>query len=240
MRFRFGEFELDIGARLLLQGRTPLPLTPKAFALLELLLRRRPEVVPKDELLDALWPDAFVVEANLPNLVAEIRSALGDTARASQYVRTAHGAGYAFCGPAFEYRSPSTARVVLPTACVLIGQGRMIALGDGEHVVGRSSDCAVHLPSATVSRRHAEIRVAGRSAVIEDLQSSNGTFVRGRRIHAPAVLSDGDKVRIGDVSLRFRIFDPSATTRSLPLPAPSRLGAARRAPGRPRKILGRS
>ena len=47
-----------------------------------------------------LWPETFVAEANLSNLVAEIREALGDRARAPLFVRTAHGFGYAFCGEA--------------------------------------------------------------------------------------------------------------------------------------------
>jgi DNA-binding winged helix-turn-helix (wHTH) protein len=239
VRFRFGSFELDAGARQLLDEGDAVALTPKAFALLALLLRKRPDVVGKDEILEEIWPEAYVAEANVPNLVAEIRTALHDSARRPTYIRTAHGAGYAFCGAAFEYRSPSTGRVILPTACTLVGQGRLIPLGDGEHVLGRSSECEVHLAGGAVSRRHAKIRVRGASAVIEDLHSSNGTYVRGRRITAPAVLADGDKLRVGDVSLRFHILDPRATTSRIDTAVRPRPDVAFKARRR-RKILGRS
>ena len=75
-------------------------LTPKAFLLLELLLDRRPEAVAKAELLERLWPETFVSDAGLHNLVAEIRAALGDAPRAARYIRTVPRYGYAFHGDA--------------------------------------------------------------------------------------------------------------------------------------------
>ncbi len=102
VRFRFGDFEMDVGARRLLRGDDVVTLTPKAYQLLALLLRERPAVVTKSEIQEALWPRTYVVEANTPNLVAEIRAALGDSARDPKYIRTSHGVGYAFCGTAFE------------------------------------------------------------------------------------------------------------------------------------------
>lgn len=53
-------------------------LSPKAFELLRLLVEDRPRVVPKAELMQRLWPDSFVEEANLPVLVAEARATIGD------------------------------------------------------------------------------------------------------------------------------------------------------------------
>ena len=75
--------------------------SPKAF---ELLSDARPgsseSSCPRPCCSKRLWPETFVAEANLSNLVAEIREALGDRARSPLFVRTAHGFGYAFCGDA--------------------------------------------------------------------------------------------------------------------------------------------
>jgi Transcriptional regulatory protein, C terminal len=71
MRVVFGDCELDSGRRVLLRYGRPIPLSPKAFQLLELLLDRRPEAIAKAELLDQLWRETFVSDASLHNLVAE-------------------------------------------------------------------------------------------------------------------------------------------------------------------------
>src|SRR4029077_13965470 len=77
-QYRFGEFVLDSETRQLLRASQPRHVSPKAFHLLEVLVSSRPRVWSKRELQDLLWPDTTVVEANLPNLVAEVRSALED------------------------------------------------------------------------------------------------------------------------------------------------------------------
>src|SRR6185436_12510804 len=100
MRLRFGPCMLDLDTRQLVRNGREIHLTPKAYALLDALISDRPKVVSKADLQHRLWPDTFVVEANLSALVAEIRTALGDRARAPRYVRTVHGFGYAFCATA--------------------------------------------------------------------------------------------------------------------------------------------
>ena len=100
MRVVFGECEFDSGRRVLLRHGSTMPLSPKAFQLLEFLLDRRPEAVAKTELLERLWPETFVSDASLHNLVAEIRAALGDAPRAARYIRTVPRYGYAFHGDA--------------------------------------------------------------------------------------------------------------------------------------------
>lgn len=96
MRARFGEFTLDTEQRQLLHQSRPLHLTPKAFALLEYLIERRPRVLTKSQILEHVWPATFVSEENLASIVKEIRKALGDEAGAPRFVRTVRGFGYAF------------------------------------------------------------------------------------------------------------------------------------------------
>src|SRR5262245_2762085 len=105
MTFRFGPFVLDVNARQLTQDGRDVHLAPKAFELLAALILDRPKALSKHDLQQRLWPDTFVVEANLSNLVAEIRDALGDNARSPTFVRTAHGFGYAFAGEVTALRS---------------------------------------------------------------------------------------------------------------------------------------
>src|SRR5260370_8880521 len=98
MKLRFGEFTLDADTRQVLRADREIHLSPKAFELLHVLVEHRPRALSKAALQERLWPDTFVSEANLPNLVSEIRGALGDVARRGRFVRTVHGYGYAFCG----------------------------------------------------------------------------------------------------------------------------------------------
>jgi ABC transport system ATP-binding/permease protein len=78
-------------------------------------------------------------------------------------------------------------------------------LTDGmtEAVIGRATDCQWVIRSGMVSRRHAIIRRAGHEVTIEDLGSSNGTFVNGERLGEPRALRDQDRVQLGAVDLRF-------------------------------------
>ena len=102
MTLRFGSFVFNLDTRQLTREGRDIHLSPKAFDLLGTLVMDRPKVLSKEVLQQRLWPETFVAEANLSNLVAEIREALGDRARSPVFVRTAHGFGYAFCGEAMD------------------------------------------------------------------------------------------------------------------------------------------
>src|SRR5688572_21567000 len=93
---RFDDFVLDSDSHELLRSGQPLHLSPKAFRLLEALVSTRPRAWSKPALQDLLWPHTTVVEANLPNLVKEVRAVLGDDAERPRYLRTIHRFGYAF------------------------------------------------------------------------------------------------------------------------------------------------
>jgi DNA-binding winged helix-turn-helix (wHTH) protein len=211
LRLSFAECELDTDTRQLLRAGSPVHLTLKAYELLLALLEQRPRALSKRELRAQLWPDTHVLEANLPNVVSEAREALGDDARQPRFIRTVHGFGYAFCGEAVEEAAgapaesppgtpPGTARYVYRLAW----EGGLVALAEGEYLLGRHPHSVVPTDRDTVSRRHARLRITGGQAVLEDLGSRNGTFVRGERLAAPALLQDGDEFRVGSVSITFR------------------------------------
>ena len=211
MRVVFGECEFDSGRRVLLRHGSAMALSPKAFQLLEVLLDRRPEAVTKSELMERLWPETFVSDASLHNLVAEIRAALGDAPRAARYIRTVPRYGYAFHGDA----RPAPAAVVARPAASgprLVSSHGEWALSEGSHVVGRDRDCAVHLDSVTISRRHARIVVTGGEVVVEDLESKNGTRVNGQRVTGRVMLKDSDQIEVGSVTMTYRLMDSSPST----------------------------
>jgi DNA-binding winged helix-turn-helix (wHTH) protein len=203
---RLGEFVLDGETRELRGPGGRIHLSPKAFQLLEALVAARPRALSKDELHDRLWPDSFVVEANLANLVGEIRAALGDDPRRPRYVRTVHRFGYAFQADASE-----NARVSRTPTCRLTWKGGRALLPDGQHVLGRDPGLELFFDSSTVSRRHAQIEVRAAEVTIEDLGSKNGTFVGEAKVTVPTALRDGDQIRLGSLRLTFRRDASEAT-----------------------------
>jgi TolB-like protein/DNA-binding winged helix-turn-helix (wHTH) protein/Flp pilus assembly protein TadD len=99
--YRFGEFSLDAQSRALRRGGTTLPLTPKAFDVLLVLIQNAGKVVSKDELMKAVWRDSFVEESNLTQTIFMVRKALDETAD-RRYIQTVQGQGYRFLVPVTE------------------------------------------------------------------------------------------------------------------------------------------
>jgi DNA-binding winged helix-turn-helix (wHTH) protein/tetratricopeptide (TPR) repeat protein len=96
--YRFGEFDLDARTAELLRDGRPVKIFPRAFDLLLYLLRHRDRMVPREELLAALWPDVTVGAAVLTQTVWELRKALGDASDQSELIRNSRGRGYRFVG----------------------------------------------------------------------------------------------------------------------------------------------
>jgi DNA-binding winged helix-turn-helix (wHTH) protein len=205
--YTFDGFTLDCSTRQLLQDGEAVHLSPKAYELLHLLVEAAPRALSKAQLQDRIWPDTFVVEANLQHLIAEIRRALGDNPRQPRYVRTLFGFGYAFQQPA------GPADAAEQDAICRLGWGdERLTLGAGEYTIGRDARADVVLDSATVSRQHARLKISGAAVALEDLGSKNGTFVGDRRVHGIVTLSDGDGLRFGNVPVSIRIRGSAGAT----------------------------
>jgi len=95
-QYTFGPFRLDADQHLLVHNGQPVALAPKCFDLLCLLVSSNGRLFEKERLMRALWPETFVDEANLSNLIALLRRALGDSPSAAQYIRTVPKVGYRF------------------------------------------------------------------------------------------------------------------------------------------------
>jgi DNA-binding winged helix-turn-helix (wHTH) protein len=206
VRARFAQFTIDSETRQLLAGGREIHLSPKAFDLLCLLIETRPKVVEKADVHARIWPDTYVVDANLNMLIAEIRRAFGETAQDSTFIRTVHGVGYAFCGTAVEM--PQARAAVEPLFCWVISSGKTFQLVEGDNIIGRDPRSDVWLDAPGVSRRHAIIRVGSsqRRVMLEDLGSTNGTFVRRAPVDAEVALADGDLIQVGTVDLTVRLW----------------------------------
>jgi DNA-binding winged helix-turn-helix (wHTH) protein len=102
----FGPFRLEIADATLWHGSQSLPLTPKAFSVLQCLVQRRGRLVTKDELYNAVWPGVFVGDAVLKVCVLEVRRVLADDAKAPRFVETVHRRGYRFIAPVTEAAEP--------------------------------------------------------------------------------------------------------------------------------------
>jgi DNA-binding winged helix-turn-helix (wHTH) protein len=220
VKARFDGFVIDSETRQLTRGSDEIHLSPKAFAVLCALVEKRPNVVPKADLFGQVWPDVFVVEGNLNVLVGEIRRALGDDPQQPRFIRTVHGVGYAFCGKAADV--PSGLSAETPSAAGarfwLTWKTQTFALAEGDSIIGRDPRSQVWLEHDGVSRRHAQIRIGAEAdrPTLTDLGSTNGTSVNGKRVDGPTPLADGDVIKVGSVSVKFREWtDGSSRTRRI-------------------------
>ncbi len=224
MELAFADCVLNLDSRQLFRAGMPVPLEPKAFQLLEVLAKRRPAVVTYIELDELLWPQAYVARTSLARIVSELRTRLGDAPQDSRIIRTVYKTGYSFA-----------ADVVMPVPAsraaagwLLRFNGRTLALVAGDNIAGREPDCAICVDATTVSRRHARITVALGIATVDDLGSTNGTFINGVAVIAPTALKEGDEIALGKAVLTLHaVPGPAATemiTRDGPAVAPVRAG----------------
>jgi DNA-binding winged helix-turn-helix (wHTH) protein len=96
VRFRFAEFVLSPRQRLLVKNGSAVPLIPKYFDLLHLLLAHRPDAVSKQAIFDAIWSDVVVSDGALSQAVRTLRRTLGDDSREPRFIRTVSRHGYQF------------------------------------------------------------------------------------------------------------------------------------------------
>jgi Tol biopolymer transport system component/DNA-binding winged helix-turn-helix (wHTH) protein len=167
----FGPFSLDERERMLRRHGQPVPLTPKAVDVLMALVERPGRLMTKDELVQRVWPDTFVEEANLAYNVFTLRKALGDTADNPEYVETIPKRGYRFKAPVrrlngnrdssggetggLDQGSRSPAILPFPEQPTHRFEGTAVLRPAPDHVAGEASstDAQGEGPSSSISRR---------------------------------------------------------------------------------------
>jgi DNA-binding winged helix-turn-helix (wHTH) protein len=221
--FRLGGWLVQPSLNRLSRGDERVQIRPRLMDVLIFLAKHPGEVVSKDEIIAAVWARRFMAESVLTRSIAELRRSLGDSAVKPQFIETITKRGYRLVAPVENVKGSVIAPVAEPAPsrkplavgehpCGLCWGEQEIPLSEGENVIGRTRDAVVRISSSRVSRRHARIVVTGGRAVVEDLGSKNGTFVRGRRINRPVELSDGDEICFGRDVVVFRFCYPAGTT----------------------------
>ena len=215
MAYRFGPFLYDPVSHGLLRDGEEVSLTHKGRELLLLFLHNPGRLLTREQIVEKIWPDVAVTDDALRFQVAELRKAFGDKGEA--FISTIRREGYRWEAPV-KVAADRPVRVAeeaggkrIEPRYRLVLDTREIQLLEGENVVGRDPDAALWIDHPSVSRRHARIVVAGGKAMLEDLESKNGTHLNGKKIERRAALSDGDEVRIGPEVMVFRTVSPGTT-----------------------------
>jgi predicted ATPase/DNA-binding winged helix-turn-helix (wHTH) protein len=157
--YRFGAFELDIARKQLRRAGVVVPIAPKPFELLALLVRHADRIVSRKEALASVWPDVRVSGATLASTVRDLRRALDDDADTPAFVQTARGLGFRFVAPVesrrtraslpdssgcapFVDRQALLERLEDALGAAAGGRGRMLLL-EGEPGIGKTRALAV-------------------------------------------------------------------------------------------------
>ena len=130
-RYRFGEFVVSPGRRLLLRGGTEVPVIPRYFDVLVLLIERRHEAVHRSEIIDQAWSDVVVSDGALSQAVRTLRRALGEDPRALRFIRTVARYGYQFVFPGVVEENDATEPGGSPAAPQAARDSRRAGLADG-------------------------------------------------------------------------------------------------------------
>lgn len=148
-RYRFDGVLVDAVAHTLSRDGAPLPVEPKAFAVLLALLRHHGELVARDDLLDQVWGHRHVTPGVLTRAVAQLRAAIGDDAHEPRYIQTQHALGYRFFG-VLDDDAPASGPV--PAAAGTTGLP-MVESAGASAPVATADTVAAPLPSAPTGRR---------------------------------------------------------------------------------------
>ncbi len=150
--YEFGPFRLDVAERLLVRDGEAIPLQPKAFDLLLVLVEHHSHLLEKDELLKAVWPDTIVEEVNLANNVSVLRKALGEGGSEQQFIETVPRRGYRFVAPVREEQEGAVEPGVAEIAQAPVTQREApVAAATGEQLARGASRWVKRRPALAVS-----------------------------------------------------------------------------------------
>jgi DNA-binding winged helix-turn-helix (wHTH) protein/tetratricopeptide (TPR) repeat protein len=220
-RYAFGEFRLDATERQLLRDGRAIALEPKAHDVLVALVRHAGRLVTKRELLDLVWPDAFVGDGILTVHISNLRKALGDGAYRREYIETVPRSGYRFVGvvtkqePDRHEASERGSLAVLParplTTEILSERDRNLGLAISDTLIDRLGvikDLVVRPTRAvhTHTQGGEDPAVVGRSLRVDAVVDS--MFIRtGDRLELSVRLL---RAQDGSVSWSWRFDQPVA------------------------------
>lgn len=198
-RVRIGEWLVDTRNHRLTRDGISFRVDRSLVAVLALLIRRTGEMLTFED-IEAAAPS----DQTADRLVAMLRSLLCDCSTPARFIEVFPGAGCQLVATVEDVEAPFPARDSVWSTCQFHDGKKAFNLRNGVSVIGRAPEVEVFVDDMRASRYHARVLVDGDSAVVEDNQSTNGTFVEGRKIEGPVKLGHGDTVVIGETVLVFR------------------------------------
>ncbi len=205
-RFELGDWTVEPTLDRIWREDHVVQLRPRAMEVLVSLADLNGRLATKQHLIDTVWRTEFVSDNALTHVIAELRNALGDDAQHPRYIETIPRRGYRLVAKVTLHDSAPVSTPTLPARFKLTSDDNEFPLAVGENVIGRGPDATVRIDDPEVSRRHATIKVEGDVAILHDLGSKNGTFLRGERVVEPARLANADEIRIGISVATFRFI----------------------------------
>ncbi len=195
--YEFGEFRLDASRRMLFRGGATVPLTPKVFDTLLHLVRHQGEVIGKEELLQAVWPDTAVEENNLNQNISALRRIFGESRGEHRYIGTVPGKGYHFI-PTVEIHPATTETNAGGVIVAVLPFHHLGSLSDREYLAdGLTEEVIATLGQIDPSH----ISVIGRTTMMAYKATRKTLAEIGGELDAAYLIessmrSEGDRVRI--------------------------------------------
>jgi len=164
--FDFGPFRLVASERRLFKNGQPVPLPPKVFDTLLILVENSGRLVEKQELMRRLWPDSFVEEINLNRSISSLRKALGETASSPLYIETVPKCGYRFVAPVLEFESDAMVLEKYTSAEIITEVLEELDDSSGGHAPYNSKQPDLGAGAAARTRHHLRIGLAVAGAML--------------------------------------------------------------------------
>jgi TolB-like protein/Flp pilus assembly protein TadD len=193
--YGFDDVRVELASFRLFKAGESVALEPKAFEALIFLIERRGRLVTKDELLDGVWKDAFVTPNALTRIVAQLRRALGEGARAARYIETVPTRGYRFIAEVEEIGARNEEKAVPEKTLAVLpfkllnpnGETNYLSVGLADSLITRLST----VRSLTVRPTSAVLRYANESDV-----ANAGRALRAETVIDGTIQQAGDRVRV--------------------------------------------
>jgi pimeloyl-ACP methyl ester carboxylesterase/DNA-binding winged helix-turn-helix (wHTH) protein len=160
--YEFGRFSVDPAERLLFDGQATIPLAPKAFDTLLLLIENGGHVLSKEEIMESVWADSFVEENNLAQNISILRKALGEGVGGAKFIETVSKRGYRFIAPLRRFAPVEEDSLTIERTVARITIEETIDLEDDRNLPARGGPSALpgvpafSLPAAQVETRYVQ------------------------------------------------------------------------------------
>ncbi len=203
--YQFARFRLDPAKRSLLRDGVPMPLSSKAFDTLLHLIRHHGQIVSKQDLMRAIWPDTAVEENNLNQSISTLRRALGETRGDNLYIATVPGKGYQFI-PTVEVIAASEPETSAPVTLAVLPFENLHAQPDRDYIAdGLTEELITTLGLVDPER----LRVIGRTTMMSYRRTTKPLSQISSELQAAYIIesslrAEGQRLRINSKLIRMR------------------------------------